>query len=491
MLRTFAVVLAAGLVLAATAPRKVSGAVPGRPNIVQIITDDMDAASLAYMPRVRTLVADQGTTFRNAFCTTSVCCPSQVSMLTGKYAHNTQIKFNIPPLGGFQKFVDLGGEQSTIATWLRDAGYRTGRVGKYLVGYPIGSTHVPPGWDDWRSTFEGFSAYFNYALNENGTVVQYGSAPEDYVTDVLADKAAAFIQSSEANDDQPFFLVFSANAPHSGVAPNGAPTPAPRHAGTFSHLSAPRPPSFNEADVSDKPPVIQALPLLNGAQIAAIDQEYQARLEALQAVDEAVERIVLQLAALGELENTYLLFTSDNGYHLGQHRFRNAKAQIYEEDIRVPLLVRGPGVPAGVTRDEFALNIDFAPTFAELGGVTPGHLVDGRSLVPLLGGAPVQPHEWRDDFLVELWRPEAQGGDEVRAVRTRNGFRSGPTPAAAGAPGAGIYAEYRSGARELYDLAGDPYQLQSLHQGVPPGQQRRWSNRLWELATCGGGTCRR
>ena len=144
VLRTFAVVLAAGLVLAASAPKRVAGAVPGRPNIVYIVTDDMDAASLAYMPRVRSLVADQGATFRNAFCTTSVCCPSQVSMLTGKYAHNTQILFNIPPLGGFQKFVDLGGEESTIATWLRDAGYRTGRVGKYLVGYPIGSTHVPP-----------------------------------------------------------------------------------------------------------------------------------------------------------------------------------------------------------------------------------------------------------------------------------------------------------------------------------------------------------
>ncbi len=224
-----------------------------QPNIVYIVVDDMDSASLAYMPRLGSLVAEQGVTFANSFVTTPVCCPSQTSMLTGKYAHNHQIMFNIPPLGGFQKFKDLGGERSTIATWLQGAGYRTGRVGKYLVGYPTGTTYVPPGWDDWRSTYGGFSTYFNYTVNENGSVVSYGSAPSDYITDVLAEKALAFIDSSEGSDDQPFFLVLSMNAPHSGVAPNGAPQPAPRHVGAFAHLSAPRPPSFNEADVSDKP----------------------------------------------------------------------------------------------------------------------------------------------------------------------------------------------------------------------------------------------
>lgn len=489
--RWFAALLLAGLVLAASSAGRASGdAPPGRPNIVYIVTDDQDAASVAYMPRLRSLVAGQGVTFTNSFCTTPICCPSHASMLTGKYAHNTQILFNTPPLGGFQKFRDLGGDRSTIATWLQDAGYRTGRIGKYLVGYPVTSSYVPPGWDDWRSSDGGFSRYFNYDLNENGSVVHYGSDPNDYLTDVLAQKALAFIASSEANDAQPFFLVFSPNAPHGDLGPNGPPPPAPRHVGMFAHLSAPRPPSFNEADVSDKPPAIQQLPLLSGPQIAALDQEHRARIEALQAVDEAIEQIVLQLAALGELENTYIVFTSDNGYHLGQHRLTNGKAQIYEEDIRVPLMVRGPGVPAGVTRDEYALNIDLAPTFAELGGAIPTDFMDGRSLVPLLGSAPVPPQEWRDDFLVELWRPAVQGGDELRALRTRDAFRSGPTPAPVGAPGPAIYAEYRSGAQELYDLVSDPYQLQSLHQVVPPGQQRRWSSRLWELATCAGGGCR-
>ncbi len=480
-----------GLLLAISFSKTASGAAEtGRPNIVYIVADDLDVAAVEYMPRLRSLVAQKGVTFRNSFATTPVCCPSQASMLTGKYAHNHQILFNIPPLGGFQKFKDLGGERSTIATWLQAAGYRTGRVGKYLVGYPTGTTYVPPGWDDWRSTYEGFSRYFNYDLNENGSVVHYGSEPGDYLTDVLAEKALGFIDRAETNDAQPFFLVFSPNAPHSDRAPNGPPPPAPRHVGAFAHLSAPRPPSFNEADVSDKPPVIQQLPLLSGVQIAAIDEEYRARLESLLAVDEAIERIVLRLAALDELENTYIVFTSDNGYHLGEHRFRNGKGQIYEEDIRVPLIVRGPGVPAGVTRDEYALNIDLAPTFAELGGAVPTDFMDGRSLVPLLGSTPVPQQEWRDDFLVELWRPAALGGDQIRAVRTRDAFRSGPTPAPVGAPGPAVYVEYLSGARELYDLDQDPYELDSLHLLAPPGHLRRWSSRLWDLAACAGGTCR-
>lgn len=486
----FAFLLVACLTMAALPASRASAAALGGPNILYISADDLDAKSIAHMPRLQSLLVGHGVSFANAFVTTPVCCPSVTSMLTGKYAHNHQILFNIPPLGGFQKFRDLGGENSTIATWLQSAGYRTGRVGKYLVGYPIGTTHVPPGWDDWRSTYQGFSSYFNYTLNENGTVVQYGAEESDYITDVLAEKALAFIDSTEVNDEQPFFLVLSVNAPHSGTGPNGPPQPAPRHVGAFAHLSAPRPPSFNEADVTDKPAAIQERPLLNAAQIAAIDAEYRNRLESMLAVDEAIERIVFRLAELGELENTYIVFTSDNGYHLGQHRLQNGKAQIYEEDIRVPLIVRGPGIPAGTTQDHYVLNIDFAPTFAELGRATPTDFVDGRSLVPLLGGTPVPAHEWRDDFLVELWRPAVQGGDEIRALRTQGAFQSGPTPASAGTSVPAIYVEYRSGARELYDLFNDPFELASVHQPLPPGQWRKWSDRLWELATCSGGACR-
>ena len=220
--------------------------------------------------------------------------------------------------------------------------------------------------------------------------------------------------------------------------------------------------------------------------MAGIDIEYQTRLESLQAVDESIETIIGTLAARGELDNTYLFFTSDNGYHLGQHRFLNGKFQVYEEDIRVPLIVRGPGVRRGAARGHLVLNIDFAPTIAELAGIHPGHSVDGRSLVPLFGRAqsgngsgredPPALRHWRQDFMVEIYRrlPPLGNGDEIRALRTRHA----------------VYVEYASGARELYDLRADPYQLENVHNAASPRRLRRLSQRLAELATCAGDTCR-
>ena len=454
----------------------------GRPNIVFILTDDQELESMQYMPRVRELLGERGVTFENAFVTNPVCCPSNVTILTGQYSHNTQILHNVPPLGGFQKFVDMGtdgdpatqGDENTLATWLDDAGYLTGRVGKYLVGYPAGSTYVPPGWDQWLASYDGFSTYFNYRLNENGTVVQYGGDEEDYLTDVMTGKSLEFIEGAEATDDQPFFLMYSVNAPHSGVLPNGPPTPAPRHAGMFAGVTAPRTPSFNEADVSDKPVNIRNLPPLSAAQIGDIDREYQARLESLQAVDEGVERIIKSLEENGELENTYIFVTSDNGYHLGQHRLRNGKAQPYEEDIRVPLLVRGPGVREGATLDQFAMNIDFAPTIAELAHATPRRDVDGRSLAPLLVRDTPPPHNWRKDVLVEIYRAPGQPGFPGKALRTRHE----------------LYVEYTDGFRELYDLRVDPYQLDNIFAVADAGHVKNLSARLAELVACAGESCR-
>src|SRR5215831_11089831 len=210
-------------------------------------------------------------------------------------------------LGGFVKFRDLGREGSTVATWLRAAGYRTALFGKYLNGYPAGEnpTYVPAGWDGWYGKFErsqDIGDYFGYKLNENGRVVAYGKDPSDYLTDVLAEKAVTFIQSTSK---QPMFLYFAPYAPHAEGAPDGPPTPAPRHKGTLAHMTAPRPPSFNEADVSNKPSHIQKRPLLNAEQIGELDHEYRTRVESLLAVDEAVERIIKALADRGELANSY------------------------------------------------------------------------------------------------------------------------------------------------------------------------------------------
>jgi hypothetical protein len=280
-----------------------------------------------------------------------------------------------------------------------------------------------------------------------------------------------FINRAEANDDQPFFLTFTPTAPHSGVAQNGPATPAPRHAGMFAGVQAPRTPSFNEADVSDKPPPIRNLPLLTATQIAAMDLEYQTRIESLQALDEGIGQIIDTLAARGELQDTYVVFTSDNGYHLGQHRFLGAKFQVYEEDIRVPLIIRGPGVQAGMTRDQMVVNIDLAPTMARWGGATPDRFMDGQSLTPLLGpGGATQ--NWRTDFLVELYRhlPPTQNGDVIKAVRTEHE----------------VYVEYQSGPRELYDLRDDPDQLENIYATAEPSHIAELSARLAELATSQG-----
>ena len=246
-----------------------------QPNIVFIMSDDQDIATMQYMPRVQELLAAQGATFANSFVSEPQCCPSNVTALTGQYAHNHGVLNNLYPTGGFQTFVENGGDQRTIATWLQDAGYNTARVGKYLVQYPEGTTYIPPGWNEWYSSYDGFTSYFNYRMNENGTVVQYGAEEEDYITDVFTAKAVDFIDRAEANDDQPFFLTFTPTAPHADSLQNGPATPAPRHAGMFAGAMAPRTPSFNEADVSDKPAPIRNFPLLTSTQIAAIDHEYQ------------------------------------------------------------------------------------------------------------------------------------------------------------------------------------------------------------------------
>ena len=291
------------------------------------------------------------------------------------------------------------------------------------------------------------------------------------MTDVLTAEAVDFIDRAEANDAQPFFLTFTPGAPHGDRARNGPPVPAPRHAGMFAGAQAPRTPSFNEADISDKPPPIGTAPLLTAAQITAIDSEYQLRLEALQAVDEGIGRIIDTLAARGELDNTYIVYTSDNGYHLGQHRFIGSKFQVYEEDIRVPFIIRGPGVEAGATRDQLAVNIDLAPTMARWGGATPDRVMDGQSLTPLLG-AGGENQNWRKDFLVELYRhlPPDQNGDVIKALRTEHE----------------VYVEYASGPRELYDLRTDPYQLQNIYATADPAHLADLSRRLADLASSQG-----
>ena len=432
----------------------------GRPNIVFILTDDLDVASVSKIPAIEEYMADRGVTFGNAFVTESVCCPSRATMLTGQYLHNHLVRRNSPPLGGFETFRDLEREDSTIATWLDSVGYETALFGKYLNGYGLKRrVYVPPGWDEW------YGAVGNRMLNHSGKAVEY---PEDsYHDDVLSGLAQDFVRRQEGSES-PFFMYLSVHAPHEPA------NPAPRHEDLFKGIQAPRTPSYNEADVSDKPEWVRRSSL-SSKEKRYMDQLYRDRLRTMVAVGEMIGGLLRTLEEAGELENTYLVFTSDNGYHMGQHRLSIGKSSAYEEDIRIPLMIRGPGVPAGVERDEMVLNNDFAPTFADLAGLPPPAAVDGRSFASLLDDeAGNDPASWRTAFEVRYWNNEIGGVPSYAAVRTQRH----------------LYVEYKAGERELYDLTTDPYELHSIHDSADPALISALDSRLDALRNCSGHECR-
>ena len=480
---------------------------PGeQPNIILILTDDLADDDLSYMPNLRSLLIEQGTTFENAFVTDSLCCPSRATILRGQYAHNHGILENGPPNGGYEKFRSLGRQNSTLATWLQDAGYRTVLIGKYMNDYE--GTQVPPGWDDWHAVSGN---YTSYDLNENGKIVSYDPGSY-YMTDVLADIAVDFIHDPDGHvpsfllPSRPFFMWLGTTAPHQPA------DPAPRHANAFSDVSMPRPPSFDEGDVSDKPAWIRDNPPLDPEQIAYAEDLYRKRMQSMLAVDDMIGRLVGELRKSGELDNTYFFFTSDNGFHFGTHRLSVGKWTAYEEDISVPLIVRGPGVPKGRTLEHLVLNNDFAPTFADLGGAEIPDFVDGRTLRPLLSDDPPPTDDWRQAFLEEamaesavapasvteeagprLLTGDVQPSEEVgrasplqkssvkeagrpalKAVRTRDH----------------LYVEYENGESELYDLEKDPYELDNVYEDADLDQLWRYEGWLGSLRDCAGEDCR-
>ncbi|HKH12032.1 MAG TPA: sulfatase [Rubrobacter sp.] len=458
-----------------------------RPNVVLIVTDDLDVGLLERYgeryPNIGRLAAE-GTTFENSFVTDPLCCPSRATTLRGQYAHNHHIIGNWPPLGGAGKFRDLGREESTVATWLRGEGYRTTLVGKYMNDYHGG--RVPAGWDEWYGISGG---HLGHDLNENGSVRHYD---EDrfHLDDVLADKAAGSVRRSPEHG-APFFMWVGTQAPHAPA------TPAPRHEGTFPDAGLPRSPSFDEGDVSDKPDWVRDNPPLGQGQVSSMQDLYRNRLRSMLAVDEMVGRLMDALEETGELDNTYVFFTSDNGWHAGEHRLTTGKWTAYEEDIRVPLMVRGPGVPAGRTLPHLVLNNDLAPTFADLANVDPPGFVDGRSLGPLLTDDPPPTDDWRDAFLVEAateMGPTAAvpplSGDpppESRHVPREHWGRPGLE---AVRTGSSLYVEYGDGERELYDLRGDPNELDNRYETADPTLLRRLRGRLAALRGCSGSGCR-
>jgi N-acetylglucosamine-6-sulfatase len=454
------------------------------PNIVVIMSDDEpDVEELAAMPTLRREMAWKGVTFKNSFVDFSLCCPSRTSFLTGLAAHNHQVFQNTAAEdGGYLKFYSQGWEDHTLALWLKQAGYRTAFIGKYLNQYPVAAglpwTHIPAGWDEWHTFLRG-QVYYEYELNENGRIVPYGSNEADYSTDVFSAQAVDFIQR-QATSSTPFFLVVAPLAPHNGrETVNGivVPTPAVRHQGKFSNWPFPRTPSFNEANVRDKPGLVQSTPRLDRLGIQTIVARYRLMRETLLAVDEMIGAVLKAIDAAGKLDNTIVIFTSDNGYVHGEHRLLG-KQYLYEPTIRVPLIMRGRGIPKGQIRQQLVNNLDLAATIVAAAGAKPDHTLDGRSLTPLLRNANAP---WRTAMLVQ--------GNDCDAVRNCSQYAAVRTRRY-------MYGEHNTvtwGAeQELYDMNpnADPDQLVNV-AGLANYQDvmNELQTVLATLKTCSGNGC--
>jgi N-acetylglucosamine-6-sulfatase len=460
-----AMLLASGVAMLTSDVKEPSAQVVAeRPNFVFIMADDLDERSMEDLPGIKQVMGSNGTTFENAYVTYSLCCPSRATILRGQYPHNHDIIGNGLPEGGEAKFRNLGRDQSTMATWLNGAGYQTKAIGKYMNSY--NNLYIPPGWDEWyvmMGNHWNLSDPTTGKINDDGQETTLGG----HSTDIFADKTSDFIRRSHANPE-PFFVMIGTKAPHK------PPEVADRYQDQFTATPLPRPDNFNELDVMDKPQWVRSLPQLTQGEISNIEDEYRKRLRSMLSVEDLLKETIATLQETEELDNTYIFFTSDNGYHMGNHRLGADKKTPYEEDIGVPLMVRGPGVPTEAVRQQLVLNNDFAPTIAELAGVSTPGFVDGRSFAPLLTGSP--PSFWRTAFLEEGW---LEGGTVVptpthKSVHTQQY----------------MFTEYDTGEGELYDLNADPYQLQSKRRVGNEQLYSELQTRLDSLRNCSSTGCR-
>jgi N-acetylglucosamine-6-sulfatase len=474
-----AAVLALFCALSATAHAARHAQADTRPNIVVLETDDQTAESLRVMQQTRALLGSAGTTFARSFVSFPLCCPSRATFLTGQYSHNNGVLHNAGAHGGYPAL----DHTNALPVWLQEAGYRTILLGRYLNGYGtlVDRSTIPPGWTDWHSTIDPSTFdYRSWDMNDNGQITSYPTPdhPGEYQTDFYTRRAAELIGQA-APSPQPFFMWLTFSAPHSGQPrdpddPPGFPTPSPSplHRDQFAGTPLPRDPSFDEADVSDKPDATLDLPRLSPESIAAIRENYSQELESLQSVDETVASVVAALGRSGELDNTLLVFTSDNGYMHGEHRHVNNKVIPYEPALRVPLIMRGPGVPAGRVDKRLVANIDLAPTILDAANASPHRVEDGRSLLQLLADPG---KEWGRELLLE----NGQGANGVAAYRGVRNYRY-------------AYAYYyNTGDEELYDLRRDPFELVNRAQDQRFESLRaRLARRAFLLRRCRGARCR-
>ena len=524
--------IASGLVLATAGSaqaRPVDSGSDDRPNILVVMTDDMAATDLKLMPNVRSLLAKQGTSFADAIDSFPLCCPSRATFITGQYAHNHGVIGNFWPYGWY----GMKDRKNILPAWLDDAGYETALIGKWLNGYGAKNAHgeVPAGFDVWRGLLD-VSAYdyYNFVMNRDGKLRTWGDAefarglvefakievipnpgglagvlaklrevfgpaPYDYWgTEKTADyspdvtgKEAEKILRAQRNAKDPFFVWWAPAAPHRedvSTTLMGRPGPDPRAPHRYVKKSEryklPEPPNFNEADFSDKSSRMQEVaPVLSEKQIAQLQLDYEGRAGSMLAVDDHVKKMVKILRRTHQLKNTMIVFVSDNGWMQGEHRIPGDKYLPYEESLQVPLIIRGPGVPAGRTVHGQVSNIDFASTLLDMANAEPGRRMDGVSLMPT-----VHDPSKRPDRVLEIEAPAPLFEGDVPANpwdRPYKGVRTDRYTYV-------VWTE--TGERELYDRKKDPFQLTSVagtHRYAKV--QRGLARKLVKLDRCGGRAC--
>ena len=450
-----------------------AGTAPG-PNIVVVLVDDFSldlmttqngvlAASMPNLARMQ----KEGVTFTKYFVTDSLCCPSRTSIFTGLLPHNSGVYTNSPPDGGLEAFMAQGDDAKTFAVALHMQFYQTAMMGKYLNGYQPDKNGVPQGWSDWAVAGNGYPN-FNYVLNQNGALT---TSPL-HLTDQLSALGQDFIKQAAAG---PFFLEIATFSPHAPY------TPPARYADAFPDLTYPKTPAYGARPDANAPTWLKAIPALDQKTMGKIDEIYRNRVRSDKGVDDMIGAVRQTLADLGLSATTYVIFTSDNGYHMGEYSLRPGKMTPFDTDIRVPLVVVGPGIAAGGTVDAITMNIDFYPTFTELAGLPANANVDGRSLVALLHG---KPGPWRNIAVVEHKNtaPDPENPDLP-------GAKAGNPPTYVALRMAdALYVEYLDGSGEVgyYDMTTDPDQLHNIAHTLTPARLAALHGAAVANHTCAG-----